>query len=322
MKKIFIISDLGTKVGLGHYSRSKVLTYEINQFFKDNTKIFNYYFHWKNSKNLGFKSVLINKLKGYIHEKIKELSPNVICFNVSRFLEPKLYKYIELLRNKYPDIKFVAIDGFLKRTSLFEKIWIPNITLKNKKDFKNKKIIFGWDKILIYKYAEKTKLQKNINVLFTTGGTDKYGIGEYLPQLAEKVLEKKFRLIWLQGPYAPKPKITPSKRWKILKNKINLRLLYNKIDFAFVVFGVSFFEIVSQSIPAVLFFHKKKIEDIHLINHLKKKSFDVSSNLENALIILNNKLKNYENSKLKAKKLKNMIKFKNRKKLLKNFFYD
>ena len=72
------------------------------------------------------------------------------------------------------------------------------------------------------------------------------------------------------GPYASRPKISSLKRWTILKNQTNLKPLYKKIDFAFVVFGVSFFEIISQSIPSVLFFHKKKIEDIHLIKYLKK----------------------------------------------------
>ena len=58
---------------------------------------------------------------------------------------------------------------------------------------------------------------------------------------------------------------------------------------------------------------KKKIEDIHLIKYLKKKLFDVTSNLETAVSILNYKINNYKKSKQKAKKLKQKIKFKNRK---------
>ena len=85
---------------------------------------------------------------------------------------------------------------------------------------------------------------------------------------------------------------------------------------------MSFFEIISQSIPSVLFFHKKKIEDIHLIKYLKKKLFDVTSNLETAVSILNYKINNYKKSKQKAKKLKQKIKFKNRKEIIKEFFYD
>ena len=49
--------------------------------------------------------------------------------------------HAEFLKNKYPNIKLVAIDGFLKKTHLFKKIWIPNVTLKSKRDFKNKNSI-------------------------------------------------------------------------------------------------------------------------------------------------------------------------------------
>ena len=73
MKKIFIISDLGTNVGLGHYSRSLVLTKEIKHHLKNKTKIFNYYFHWKNSKNLGLKTVSRNKLNQFILIQVLQL---------------------------------------------------------------------------------------------------------------------------------------------------------------------------------------------------------------------------------------------------------
>ena len=121
MKKIFIISDLGTNVGLGHYSRSLVLTKEIKHHLKNKIKIFNYYFHWKSSQNLGFRTVLKNKLNQYILNKLDQHSPSVVCFNVSRFLEPKLYNFIKLLKNRYPNIKLVAIDGFLKKHIYLKK---------------------------------------------------------------------------------------------------------------------------------------------------------------------------------------------------------
>ena len=70
MKKIFIISDLGTNIGLGHYSRSLVLTKEIKYYLKNKTKIFNYYFHWKNSQNLGFRTVS-NKKLNQLHQFMK-----------------------------------------------------------------------------------------------------------------------------------------------------------------------------------------------------------------------------------------------------------
>ena len=47
MNKILIISDIGRKIGLGHYVRAKVVSEEINFFFKKTFKIYNFIFqHW------------------------------------------------------------------------------------------------------------------------------------------------------------------------------------------------------------------------------------------------------------------------------------
>jgi len=322
LKKIFIISDLGVNVGLGHYSRSLVITKEVTSHFKDKAKIFNFYFRWKNSNNLKIITRPKKILEIFILKKINSYSPDIICFNVSRFLEPELYNFIKLLKLKYSNIRLVAIDGFIKKISFFKKIWIPNILLKNKNDLKNNKILYGWDKIFVSKNIQRRRSEKPINILFTIGGTDKYKLGEKIPLIAEKTFDKNIKLLWVQGPFAPKPKFLDSRRWIIIKNKTNLKTVYKKIDLAFVVFGVSFFEVVSRSIPTVLFFPKKKTEDKHLISQLKKESFDVTSNLESAIKLLNIKITYFKNAQFKAKKLMKKIIFKNRKQLLKEFFIN
>ena len=45
MNKILIISDIGRKIGLGHYVRAKVVSEEINFFFKKTFKIYNLFFN-------------------------------------------------------------------------------------------------------------------------------------------------------------------------------------------------------------------------------------------------------------------------------------
>jgi len=132
IKKIFIISDVGTNIGLGHYTRSLLLNKEIKYYLKKKIKIFNYYFHWPNSKNLGLRSILKDKLNQYIFKKIHQHSPSSICFNISRFLEPEVYSLIERIKKSRKEIIFYAIDGFIKKKKFFKKIWIPNITLKKK----------------------------------------------------------------------------------------------------------------------------------------------------------------------------------------------
>ena len=40
MKNVFIISDFGSKVGLGHFKRSEILTKEIKRYFKKEINVF------------------------------------------------------------------------------------------------------------------------------------------------------------------------------------------------------------------------------------------------------------------------------------------
>lgn len=315
MKKIFIISDIGHNVGLGHFSRSKFLTNEINSFFGKKIKIYNFYFSKKGICFNKIKSIKIINLHNYILRKINKISPDIVIFNVSRFLEPKLHEFAKLLKTHY-NLKLIAIDGFIKKSEFFEKIWIPNVTLKYKKDFINRKILYGWNKILIDNSKIKKKKNKKIKILFILGGTDKYKIGKYLPKLVEKKFDQNVNFLWIKGPYASKPKIYNKKKWVIVKNKFNLKSIYKDIDVAFVVFGVSFFEIVYQGIPNVLFFHKKKTVDFHLINFLKKKKFDITSSLNKAVNILHSKIKFLKKSNVAAERFSKYINFNNRKKFL------
>ena len=320
MKKIFIISDIGDKAGLGHYSRSKTLTKEINFFFKKNFKIYNFYFSKKIVNIEKNKSIKITNLKNYILKHIIKISPDIIIFNVSRFLEPKLYQFVKKLKNNF-DIKLIAIDGFINKSEFFEKIWVPNVTLKHKKDFNKKNILFGWDKIIIDKIKIKKKQSKNIKVLFILGGTDRYKIGNRLPKLVEKKFDKNVDFLWVKGPYASKPKIYEKKRWKIIENKLDLKNIYRDADVAFVVMGVSFFEILHQEIPSVLFFHKKKIIDHYIIDYLKKSRIDVTVNLNKAVEMLYLKIKFLKQSNIKARKLSKNVNFKNRKNFLKKILF-
>jgi spore coat polysaccharide biosynthesis predicted glycosyltransferase SpsG len=320
MKKIFIISDLGKNVGLGHYARSKVLTKEINFFFRKKVKIYNFYFSKKAINISAVKSIKNVNLESYIQKKISQISPDIIIFNISRFLEPDLYKYVKTLKINF-NIKLVAIDGFTKKFEFFNYIWLPNPTLKYKKDLKNKIILYGWDKILIDNVKIKRKKGNKIKILFTLGATDKYKIGNKLPGLIEKKFDKKVEFLWIKGPYATKPKIHNKKRWKIVKNKFDLKPMFRNIDAAFVVLGVSFFEIMYQGIPSVAFFHKKKVIDFYLASYLKKKNFDITSSLNKAVNILHFKIKSLKKSNEVAKKLSINIKFKNRKKFLKKILF-
>ena len=81
MKKILIISDIGKKVGLGHYVRANVVKKEINFFFKKTFKIYNLFFNDEVDDKKLVKS--ISKFKD-LKDKILKINPHLVFL---KFLE-------------------------------------------------------------------------------------------------------------------------------------------------------------------------------------------------------------------------------------------
>lgn len=315
MLRILLVSDLGNNIGLGHYSRAKILKKEIISCYKRKAQITNLFI--SEEKNKFIKTTKKKNFEKKLFELIKIKKINKLIFNVSRFFEPELYNLVKILSQK-KNLELFAIDGFIKKSFFFKKIWIPNIALKQK-TFDKKKIKFGWDKILIdHKVQKKTKNSKK-NILILIGGTDRYKIGEKLPKMLKNNF-KNFTFYWIQGPFAKKPTINRNfKNFKIIQNRLNLKNIYAKMDFAFVVFGVTFFEVLRNKIPHVLFFHKSKIEDMHLIKKLINLKFNVCGDYSEAIKKMKELTENYKNSTIQINNLSKLIKFKKRNKFIKNF---
>jgi len=145
-------------------------------------------------------------------------------------------------------------------------------------------------------------------------------MGEKLPKLLHSEFKNtKIKFVWIKGPFAKAPKVYNFKNIKVIKNKLDLSRIYSEVDFAYVVFGVTFFEVLNNKIPHVLFFHKSKIENLHLMKTLKELKFNVSSNYGDSIFRLKNLIKNETKSKIQITKLHKLLCFNNRKKIIKNF---
>lgn len=318
MSKILILSDLGIKIGLGHYARAKILNRDIKKILNNKKDLYNLYV---SDKKYSFtKTIRKNNIYKILNEYIEFKGIKKIVFNVSRFLEPHLYDIIVKIKKRHKKVNLYAIDGFINKQNFFRKIWIPNVALKNSSaKYGNKKnIIYGWDKIIIEKKVFKKKINVIKKILILIGGTDKYNIGKKLPKLLCAKF-KNIKFIWVKGPFAKTPIKGNCKNLVVIKNKLNLNKIYSQADYAFVVFGVTFFEVLNNKIPHVLFFHKKKKIDLHLISSLKKLKFNVSNDCNDAL----NKLKKLTENELKSKKqvykLSKYLNFNKRNKVIKNF---
>ena len=156
MFRILLVSDLGNNIGLGHYSRAKILKKDIINCFKKKVQLTNLFISEEKKKFI--KTEKKENLENKLFEILRTKKINKLIFNVSRFLEPELYNLIKALSQK-KNLELYAIDGFIKKSFFFKRIWIPNIALKQK-TFDKKKIKLGWDKILIDPKVEKKNKEK------------------------------------------------------------------------------------------------------------------------------------------------------------------
>lgn len=318
MKKILVISDVGSRVGLGHYSRAKILEKEIKLYFKNKYKIKQLFFSQDKKRDIFIKYYLIKKFYE-LEKNITNYNPDIIFLNNSKLFEKKYgNKILEILKKQLKKKIIISIDSYIKFYKNLNYVWIPNIEIEKK--WKNiKRILWGWDKLLINKNKKRIIKKNNKKLIIITGGSDQYGLTRKLPQvLKKKLLFNNISISWLVGPYSPLPKKVDGLKINIISNKKNTSYL-SSFNMGLVVFGVSFFEVLYNKIPCVVLIPPKKEKKI-LINKLKNNGIDVAFNIEQAikklLIIRNNFYKNKKKFNYLAKK----IFFKNRKSFYKNLF--
>ena len=111
-----IIPDVGAKVGLGHFTRSKILSDEINFYFKKKFLVKELFFSHEKKINKFFKPkssifLFINDLKA----RIEEYNPNIIFLNNSNlFAERFGLKLINYIKFNFEKIKSISIDSYFK----------------------------------------------------------------------------------------------------------------------------------------------------------------------------------------------------------------
>ena len=139
MLRILLVSDLGNNIGLCHYSRAKILKKEIISCYKRKAQITNLFI--SEEKNKFIKTTKKKNFEKKLFELIKIKKINKLIFNVSRFFEPEYTTYKILSQKKFRTFRNRWIH---KKKFFFQKIWIPNIALKQKLLRKKNKI---WTKL-------------------------------------------------------------------------------------------------------------------------------------------------------------------------------
>jgi len=306
-------------VGLGHFTRSQVLSKEIKFYFKKKFVIKNLFFSHEKYINNFFCSTLIRNTSE-LNDEIKKIQPKIIFLNNSNLFVKKFgFKLLKFINLNFKNVKIISIDSYFNYIKYLNHLWVPNIEVKP--NFKNKKKIhYGWDKLLIRRKTINSKKKGRNNLIISLGGTDHFKIIKKLPSILLRQLKINYQINLLIGPFVKNPPQTIRKyKIKIIKNKKNLDYL-SKFNLALVLFGVSFFELILYKIPCVIYIPRGK-EKRFIIKKLKRLKVSISFNLSEAIRKLND-ISNDADYKKNISILSKRINFNNRKKFYKKILLN
>ncbi len=288
-KKVLIVCTMGSKTGLGHFTRcSSLMNHVQNKRIKCSL--------------LKLEDFKKNYNENFINQKIKIFKPDLIIFDLGKkFLKPRFLNLLkELKREKY---KLIGIDNLKSCYPYLDLVWVPSFFLEKK--FKKKNVVYGWDKFLLKKSNHRYKIKKKIYIL--TGASKNNFLPNILPSLIEKKIPKKFKLIWVKGKYSKKPNLNfKSDRWKILdKSKSYLSYLPDA-GYVLTTYGMSFYESLSLGIPTVCFpVGQNKKKDYLEFQKLKRLNVSIlKSNYRSAINELNKLTFNKKKALLLSRKSK------------------
>jgi spore coat polysaccharide biosynthesis predicted glycosyltransferase SpsG len=175
---------------------------------------------------------------------------SALCFDIFPERQNQPLKWLDLLDSKrHSGIPLIGFDRCVAWADAFDRVIVPSIVApKNGPD----NVKWGWEFIPTPKLKPRPSPPTYLLVL--TGGSDTLNYGETLPALLDEALVDGITIRWVQGPYANAPKIPkqPRKSWIVTRSPENLEELLKGARAALTVYGLSFFECISASIPTAL----------------------------------------------------------------------
>ena len=315
---ILIVCSLGNNTGLGHYSRSKIISKMFIENFNANV---NWLIHGKNISS--FISDKFSKKIFLCEEKLelKILGSNkfdIIVFDIHPSSLNDSFEDI-LKKIKGSGSLIIAIDGLINYHKFVDLIFIPSFYFYNRPilNIIKHKVVFGWDCFLIETKKVINEWSNGKNILALTGGSDLKKLGNTLPKLLNDKLPKNTVLNWIIGPFADKPIIPKNCNLKIRLHNApdNLNSIMNISNFAITVYGVSFFELLNVGVPTVVFSPYNKKDDIELDKLKKLNLAMVAKNEYDATEMLVKLMKDHKLAKKLSKNAKKQMKNKGSKRL-------
>ncbi len=206
----------------------------------------------------GFDHSFINlevDLLDAVVETCDRFEPDVVVFDLHPELVPSDF-VVRSAEMRERHIRLVGIDSLLPACDSLDVTWVPSLLVGDAAVAGCDEAVFwGWDSFLISKRLPAKEWVPGKRVLVLTGGSDVTGQHSMLPSLLDAQLPDGSEIWWVQGPFAPAPKLpaAPRLEWVTQEAPVGLDELIVGSDYAITVFGVTLFELLQYGTPSVVF---------------------------------------------------------------------
>ncbi len=256
--RVLVVTQCGEQVGLGHLARSTVVA---RRFQEQSAAAVTLLLQGDQVDYAPLallpKTVISwgEGLRETVTTWLEEHPLDVVIFDLAVIDNPAEFSaLLQQLGDK--NIIRVAIDGLFESEAWLDYIHVPSFYLapQRERQINPEKISYGWDHYLLPGVVTISRWQPGRRLLVMSGGSDPQALGQQWPTMLDQQLTEPMEIIWIQGPFAAKPKIAANShhQWQVLKNPADLLSIMANCHYALCLYGVSFFELLQRGIPTVV----------------------------------------------------------------------
>lgn len=269
---VLIVCHAGSKVGLGHLTRSLAVARIVRQAFDVSIRFLIQGDPIAHPELQQFEHSFLSigeDLTKMIERQLDTSVSQLIIFDLfPEWLPTDLAKLLKNLRAKA--CKIIAVDGLLSYQDHLDLVVMPSFRCPPEVvESQGAPVIYGWDCFLLNAKAYPRLWCRGNHVLVLSGGADVTGLGQRLPRLLLDTLPHNTQVNWVTGPYARQPDFPESSTVMFNNHQAPSGLDELMLDahYAVTVYGVSFFELLYYGIPTVVFspYGNKDDDELSLI---------------------------------------------------------
>jgi spore coat polysaccharide biosynthesis predicted glycosyltransferase SpsG len=253
--RALIVCHAGSGSGLGHLTRARVIAEALTSRFGAIVRLVVQGEGLRREDLRGFSHRLVPRETSLLKVLTQEGVFDLVLLDLQPAQVPADLSVV-LLRWRESGSRVVAIDGLLAWRSELDLIFLPSFYFKPPADLQDgAPIVYGWDCFLLNSDWDPAVWRPGRQVLALTGGSDVTQLGKTWPFQLDQALPKDVTLHWVTGPFSSRLSWAQGRPARIVEHVAPECLLglMQQVNYAVTVFGVSFFELLANGVPTVVF---------------------------------------------------------------------